>query len=173
MKDLLWDFQLTFFLCFLTEVRGITNRKTVIEGYENVQAALLDYTLTCYPSVTVSCTKVMLKRHFNFSWFHRINLASCSVLFQKSTQLPRVVKSICIWSTVLEAHHRRRYLWKCFMRNENNLTLRNTKLVSTFPIHRHQQKTNKHWTWISMPAQVSQISVCWTVWKLVSIFLCF
>lgn len=43
-----------FFLCYLTEVRGITNRKTVIEGYENVQAALLDYTLTCYPSVTVS-----------------------------------------------------------------------------------------------------------------------
>lgn len=39
---------------YLTEVRGITNRKTVIEGYENVQAALLDYTLTCYPSVTVS-----------------------------------------------------------------------------------------------------------------------
>jgi nuclear receptor subfamily 5 group A member 3 len=41
-------------ICSLTEVRGITNRKTVIEGYENVQAALLDYTLTCYPSVTVS-----------------------------------------------------------------------------------------------------------------------
>lgn len=36
------------------EVRGITNRKTVLEGYENVQAALLDYTLTCYPSVEVS-----------------------------------------------------------------------------------------------------------------------
>lgn len=36
------------------EVRGITNRKTVEEGYGNVQAALLDYTLTCYPSVTVS-----------------------------------------------------------------------------------------------------------------------
>lgn len=35
-------------------MRGITNRKTVLEGYENVQAALLDYTLTCYPSVTVS-----------------------------------------------------------------------------------------------------------------------
>lgn len=42
------------FFLFSTEVRGITNRKTVIEGYENVQAALLDYTLTCYPSVTVS-----------------------------------------------------------------------------------------------------------------------
>lgn len=37
------------------EVRGITNRKTVLEGYENVQAALLDYTLTCYPSVDVNC----------------------------------------------------------------------------------------------------------------------
>lgn len=36
------------------DVRGITNRKTVLEGYENVQAALLDYTLTCYPSVEVS-----------------------------------------------------------------------------------------------------------------------
>lgn len=36
------------------DVRGITNRKTVLEGYENVQAALLDYTLTCYPTVSVS-----------------------------------------------------------------------------------------------------------------------
>lgn len=44
------------FLCWMhpAEVRGITNRKTVLEGYENVQAALLDYTLTCYPSVEVS-----------------------------------------------------------------------------------------------------------------------
>lgn len=39
---------------FSADVRGITNRKTVLEGYENVQAALLDYTLTCYPSVDVS-----------------------------------------------------------------------------------------------------------------------
>lgn len=52
--------QLTCFVClfchgpFKAEVRGITNRKTVLEGYENVQAALLDYTLTCYPSVEVS-----------------------------------------------------------------------------------------------------------------------
>lgn len=45
------------------EVRGIQNRKTVIEGYENVQAALLDYTLTCYPSVTVS----YLSSKLNFS----------------------------------------------------------------------------------------------------------
>lgn len=43
-----------FLLLYLADVRGITNRKTVLEGYENVQAALLDYTLTCYPSVEVS-----------------------------------------------------------------------------------------------------------------------
>lgn len=40
------------------DVRGIVNKKTVLEGQENVQAALLDYTLTCYPSVTV------IKRRF-------------------------------------------------------------------------------------------------------------
>lgn len=37
----------------LSDVRGVTNRKTILEGYENVQAALLDYTLTCYSSVSV------------------------------------------------------------------------------------------------------------------------
>nr|XP_029734984.1 nuclear hormone receptor FTZ-F1-like isoform X2 [Aedes albopictus]XP_029734985.1 nuclear hormone receptor FTZ-F1-like isoform X2 [Aedes albopictus] len=41
------------------EVRGITNRKTVVEGYENVQAALLDYTLTCYPSVPDKFSKLL------------------------------------------------------------------------------------------------------------------
>lgn len=41
------------------DVRGITNRKTVIEGYENVQAALLDYTLTCYPSVPDKFAKLL------------------------------------------------------------------------------------------------------------------
>lgn len=38
----------------IVDVRGVTNRKTIQEGYENVQAALLDYTLTCYSSVSVS-----------------------------------------------------------------------------------------------------------------------
>jgi hypothetical protein len=52
-------------ICSLTEVRGITNRKTVIEGYENVQAALLDYTLTCYPSVTVSHPAITPKNKSN------------------------------------------------------------------------------------------------------------
>ncbi|XP_055601500.1 nuclear hormone receptor FTZ-F1-like [Uranotaenia lowii] len=41
------------------DVRGITNRKTVVEGYENVQAALLDYTLTCYPSVPDKFSKLL------------------------------------------------------------------------------------------------------------------
>lgn len=31
-----------------------------MEGYENVQAALLDYTLTCYPSVDVSAVNLSL-----------------------------------------------------------------------------------------------------------------
>ena len=42
------------FVPVLADVRGVTNRKTILEGYENVQAALLDYTLTCYSSVSVS-----------------------------------------------------------------------------------------------------------------------
>lgn len=33
------------------DVRGITNRKHVQEGYEQVQQALLEYTVTCYPQV--------------------------------------------------------------------------------------------------------------------------
>lgn len=33
------------------EVRGITNRKHVQEGYEQVQQALLEYCMTCYPQI--------------------------------------------------------------------------------------------------------------------------
>ncbi|EDV98016.1 nuclear hormone receptor FTZ-F1 isoform X1 [Drosophila grimshawi] len=40
-----------FLILLNPDVRGIVNKKTVLEGHENVQAALLDYTLTCYPSV--------------------------------------------------------------------------------------------------------------------------
>lgn len=36
-----------------TEVRGLVNKKHVQEGHEQVQQALLDYTLTCYPSIPV------------------------------------------------------------------------------------------------------------------------
>uniref|UniRef100_A0A336L7Q9 CSON006383 protein n=1 Tax=Culicoides sonorensis TaxID=179676 RepID=A0A336L7Q9_CULSO len=48
-----------FLLLLNPDVRGITNRKIVLEGYENVQAALLDYTLTCYPSVTEKFGKLL------------------------------------------------------------------------------------------------------------------
>ncbi|XP_077302492.1 ftz transcription factor 1 isoform X2 [Arctopsyche grandis] len=40
-----------FLLLLNPEVRGITNKKCVQEGYETVQTALLDYTLTCYPNI--------------------------------------------------------------------------------------------------------------------------
>ncbi|GJQ72479.1 ftz-f1, partial [Trypoxylus dichotomus] len=34
-----------------SDVRGIANRKHVEEGYEQVQRALLEYTLTGYPQI--------------------------------------------------------------------------------------------------------------------------
>lgn len=37
----------------VSEVRGIVNVKCVRDGYQTVQAALLDYTLTCYPTIQV------------------------------------------------------------------------------------------------------------------------
>ncbi|XP_072376465.1 nuclear hormone receptor FTZ-F1 isoform X1 [Diabrotica undecimpunctata] len=40
-----------FMLLLNPDVRGITNRKHVQEGYEQVQQALLEYTVTCYPQV--------------------------------------------------------------------------------------------------------------------------
>lgn len=36
-----------------SDVRGIANRKHVQEGYEQVQQALLEYTVTCYPQIQV------------------------------------------------------------------------------------------------------------------------
>lgn len=46
-------FVLKVFLA-ISEVRGIVNVKCVRDGYQTVQAALLDYTLSCYPSIQVS-----------------------------------------------------------------------------------------------------------------------
>lgn len=74
--------------------------------------------------------------YFNPLAYLRTNSANCSVLFQKSMQLPCEEKNIYTLSTVLEMHHHKHYLWKCFMRNENNLVFRNRrkfKNVSTFP----------------------------------------
>ncbi|XP_030372466.1 nuclear hormone receptor FTZ-F1 [Scaptodrosophila lebanonensis] len=55
LQDLKFDMGdyvcMKFLILLNPDVRGIINKKTVLEGHENVQAALLDYTLTCYPSV--------------------------------------------------------------------------------------------------------------------------
>ncbi|XP_002042616.2 nuclear hormone receptor FTZ-F1 [Drosophila sechellia] len=55
LQDLKFDMGdyvcMKFLILLNPSVRGIVNRKTVSEGHDNVQAALLDYTLTCYPSV--------------------------------------------------------------------------------------------------------------------------
>ncbi|XP_018325312.1 nuclear hormone receptor FTZ-F1-like isoform X4 [Agrilus planipennis] len=47
------------FLLLLNPVRGITNRKHVQDGYEQVQQALLEYTVTCYPQVQDKFSKMM------------------------------------------------------------------------------------------------------------------
>lgn len=41
-------------MAVFSDVRGITNRKHVQEGYEQVQQALLEYTMTIYPQIQVS-----------------------------------------------------------------------------------------------------------------------
>ncbi|KAH8328630.1 hypothetical protein KR067_011739 [Drosophila pandora] len=56
LQDLKFDMGdyvcMKFLILLNPDVRGIVNRKTVSDGHDNVQAAMLDYTLTCYPSVT-------------------------------------------------------------------------------------------------------------------------
>ncbi|XP_057671990.1 nuclear hormone receptor FTZ-F1 isoform X3 [Diorhabda carinulata] len=47
-----------FMLLLNPDVRGITNRKHVQEGYEQVQQALLEYTVTCYPQIQDKFTKM-------------------------------------------------------------------------------------------------------------------
>nr|CAD7453709.1 unnamed protein product [Timema tahoe] len=42
------------------DVRGIMNRKHVQEGYEQVQQALLDYTVNCYPHIQDKFTKLLM-----------------------------------------------------------------------------------------------------------------
>lgn len=42
----------------IPDVRGIANRKHVEEGYDQVQQALLEYTLTCYPHIQVSKSSI-------------------------------------------------------------------------------------------------------------------
>ncbi|XP_044256217.1 nuclear hormone receptor FTZ-F1 isoform X4 [Tribolium madens] len=48
-----------FLLLLNPDVRGITNKKHVQEGYEQVQQALLEYTVTCYPQIQDKFNKMM------------------------------------------------------------------------------------------------------------------
>lgn len=48
-----------FMLLLSPECRGITNRKHVQEGYEQVQHALLEYSLTCYPQIQDKFNKLV------------------------------------------------------------------------------------------------------------------
>lgn len=63
LQDLKFDMGdyvcMKFLILLNPNVRGIVNKKTVLEGHENVQAALLDYTLTCYPSVTDKFSRLL------------------------------------------------------------------------------------------------------------------
>ncbi|CAH2217142.1 jg492 [Pararge aegeria aegeria] len=49
-----------FLLLLNPEVRGIVNGKCVRDGYQTVQAALLDYTLTCYPTIQDKFGKLVM-----------------------------------------------------------------------------------------------------------------
>ncbi|PBC26532.1 Nuclear hormone receptor FTZ-F1 [Apis cerana cerana] len=60
LKFDLSDYICMKFLMLLNhEVRGLVNKKHVQEGHEQVQQALLDYTLTCYPSIPDKFNKLL------------------------------------------------------------------------------------------------------------------
>jgi hypothetical protein len=45
-------------ILWFAEVRGIMNRRHVQEGYDQVQQALLDYTVNCYPQIQVTYSSI-------------------------------------------------------------------------------------------------------------------
>ncbi|XP_012238262.1 nuclear hormone receptor FTZ-F1 [Bombus impatiens] len=60
LKFDLSDYICMKFLMLLNhEVRGLVNKKHVQDGHEQVQQALLDYTLTCYPSIPDKFNKLL------------------------------------------------------------------------------------------------------------------
>ncbi|XP_011314081.1 nuclear hormone receptor FTZ-F1 isoform X2 [Fopius arisanus] len=63
LQELKFDFNDFFCLKFLMllnhDVRGLVNKKHVQEGHEQVQQALLDYCLTCYPSIPDKFNKLL------------------------------------------------------------------------------------------------------------------
>ncbi|XP_047098390.1 nuclear hormone receptor FTZ-F1 [Schistocerca piceifrons] len=64
LQDLKFDLSdyicVKFLLLLNPDVRGLANRKHVQEGHDQVQQALLDYTLTCYPQIQDKFSKLLL-----------------------------------------------------------------------------------------------------------------
>ncbi|XP_056630704.1 LOW QUALITY PROTEIN: nuclear hormone receptor FTZ-F1 [Diorhabda sublineata] len=90
-----------FMLLLNPDVRGITNRKHVQEGYEQVQQALLEYTVTCYPQIQDKFTKMQQ-------------------LLPEIHTLQREEKNTFTTSTALAALLHKLSLWKCFTPRGNN-----------------------------------------------------
>lgn len=63
LQDLKFDLSdyicMKFLMLLNHDVRGLVNKKHVQEGHDQVQQALLDYTLTCYPSVADKFNKLL------------------------------------------------------------------------------------------------------------------
>ncbi|CAB0029380.1 unnamed protein product [Trichogramma brassicae] len=63
LQELKFDFHdyicMKFLMLLNHDVRGLANRKHVQEGHEQVQRALLDYTMTAYPTVPDKFNKLM------------------------------------------------------------------------------------------------------------------
>ncbi|KAJ8666935.1 hypothetical protein QAD02_008597 [Eretmocerus hayati] len=63
LQDLKFDLSdyicMKFLMLLNHDVRGLVNKKHVQEGHEQVQQALLDYTLTCYPSIPDKFNKLL------------------------------------------------------------------------------------------------------------------
>ncbi|KAG8224064.1 hypothetical protein J437_LFUL001141 [Ladona fulva] len=64
LEDLKFDVSdyicIKFLLLLNPEVRGLMNWKHVHDGHDQVQQALLDYTVTCYPQIQDKFTKLLM-----------------------------------------------------------------------------------------------------------------
>ncbi|XP_069701113.1 nuclear hormone receptor FTZ-F1 isoform X2 [Periplaneta americana] len=64
LQDLKFDITdyicVKFLLLLNPDVRGIMNRRHVQEGYDQVQQALLDYTVNCYPQIQDKFSKLLM-----------------------------------------------------------------------------------------------------------------
>lgn len=87
-----------------SDVRGITNRKHVEEGYEQVSQALLEYTVTCYPQIQVKIyfTSTFITKLNNLWWLKvvkHINGISCILKYWIRVTIkfyfPNSLRKIC------------------------------------------------------------------------------